>query len=549
MHHAKRSQQPLYADQSRHIFFSQSSIALQDQLEEEPLESLHASERVVRLQVVCSLFFAKLRDKLIPSLVSSGLQFDVFGIEVCDLPSEIPKGLALPIVIAMNDIKRAMARLGYALHNGEMFKEVKNSETTYQHCCSVKKFLSLLGSNNQFKDTIIKHLNKLVEILGDKECEFTKQLRINYDLIEVNGGWCFSISQRKFVLHPIKKTEIGRESPRAYLDYEVTKTQDPGYFKRILQNSLNKEEMAHFCEYYIRLLNCGTKQHKERVMCLVGEPNSGKTSLFTPITRFIPARYIAMISKQKTFNKSLVDENTQIIFLDEAYAKLMDPDDWKILTQGGLTAHDRKYKTSSLAVIRCPMFLTCQTDMDFGRDNTDAMAVRLKTFSFKRLTSPCVAGIQEFLQSNAMGCVVWACSLAITPDDELPPPMPGTSVQQGDIGEEEKERIRNMQLDESESEREGSEPTDTNTVIEDSSVDSTYLDPWEESLKNIARLQEQEPCHSLKQRQLGLLAAEVKRTVDERERQEERTRSRVLEETKERWISLGIMKEEDAHLL
>ena len=29
--------------------------------------------------------------------------------------------------------------------------------------------------------------------------------------------------------------------------------------------------------------------------------------------------------------------------------------------------------------------------------------------------------------------------------------MPGTSVQQGDISEEEKERIRNMQLDESKS--------------------------------------------------------------------------------------------------
>ena len=371
----------------------------------------------------------------------------------------------------------------------------------------------------------------------------------------MNGGWCFSISQRKFVLHPIKKTEIGRESPRAYIDYEHTKTPDPGYFKQILQNSLNKEEMAYFCEYYIRLLNFGTKQHKERVMCLVGEPNSGKTSLFTPITRFIPARYIAMISKQKAFNKSLVDENTQIVFLDEAYTRLMEPDDWKLLTQGGLTAHDRKYKTSSLAVIRCPMFITCQTDMDFGREHNDAMAVRLKKF-FKRLTSPRVAGVQEFLQTNAMDCVVWACSLAITPDDELPPPMPGTSVQQGDIGGEENERIRNMQLDESESEQEGSEPTDT--VIEDSSVegesdvsnpDSTYLDPWEENLKNIARLQEHEPCHSLKQRQLCLLAAEVKRTVDERERQEERARLRVLEETKERWISLGMLKEEDAHLL
>ena len=53
-----------------------------------------------------------------------------------------------------------------------------------------------------------------------------------------------------------------------------------------------------------------------------------------------------MITTQKAFNKSLVDENTQIIFLHGAHANLMDPEDWKILTQGGLAAHDRKYKTS-----------------------------------------------------------------------------------------------------------------------------------------------------------------------------------------------------------
>ena len=291
-------------------------------------------------------------------------------------------------------------------------------------------------------------------------------------------------------------------------------------------------------------------------MCPVGELNSGKTSLFRPITSFIPARYIAMISKQKAFNKSLVDENTQIIFLDKAHAKLMDPDDWKILMQRGLTAHDRKYKTSSLAVIRCPMFITCQTDMDFGREHNGTMAVRLRKFFFKRLMSLRVAGVQEFLQTNAMDCIVWACGLAITPDDELPPPV--TSVQQGAIDQEEKERIRTMQLDESGSEQEGSEPTEPNTAIDDSNVErnseesdtaAAYLDQWEESLKNIARLQEQKPCHSLKQRQLGLLAAEVKRTVDERESREERARLRVLEETKERWISLGMLKEEDAHLL
>ena len=72
--------------------FSYSLQLLQDQLIEVPLESraLPASERVVRLQVVGTSFTARLRDKLIPSLVRSGLQFDVFGIEACHLPSDLP---------------------------------------------------------------------------------------------------------------------------------------------------------------------------------------------------------------------------------------------------------------------------------------------------------------------------------------------------------------------------------------------------------------------------------------------------------------------------
>ena len=41
-----------------------------------------------------------------------------------------------------------------------------------------------------------------------------------------------------------------------------------------------------------------------------------------------------------------------VFFLDETYTKLLDPDDWKTLTQGGLTANDRKYKSSAVTVIR-----------------------------------------------------------------------------------------------------------------------------------------------------------------------------------------------------
>ena len=178
MHLAKIKDHNNYFIQSKvDKSFSLSLQLLQEQLIEEPMENLHASERVVRLQVVAGSFTPKLRDRLIPSLVSSGLQFDVFGIEACELPSNTPKAtkvLASPIVVAINDIERAMEKLGYALYCGEVFKKVKSSKYTYQHCCSVKKFISLLGSNDKFKDTIIKHLNKLVEILGDRECEFVR---------------------------------------------------------------------------------------------------------------------------------------------------------------------------------------------------------------------------------------------------------------------------------------------------------------------------------------------------------------------------------------
>ncbi len=62
-------------------------------------------------------------------------------------------------------------------------------------------------------------------------------------------------------------------------------------------------------------------------------------------------RYIAMITKQKAFNKSLLDENTQVIFMNEAHVGLLELDDRKILTQGGLIAHDRKYKKSTPAPV------------------------------------------------------------------------------------------------------------------------------------------------------------------------------------------------------
>ena len=74
------------------------------------------------------------------------------------------------------------------------------------------------------------------------------------------------------------------------------------------------------------------------------------------------------------------------------------------------------------------MFITSQHDMDFGEHHNTAIEACLRKFFFKSLTAPHVAGVQEFLGDNAMDSIVWACGLARTPDNELPPFIPRTTI-------------------------------------------------------------------------------------------------------------------------
>ena len=136
-----------------------------------------------------------------------------------------------------------------------------------------------------------------------------------------------------------------------------------------MENSLTENKIGLFCEDFLRLLNFNQKKHKERVPCFVGEPDSGKTSLFYPILRLIHHRNVATVTKQKVFKKAMIGKNTEVIFIDEATPTTLDVDDWKILTQGGYTACDVKYKTDKSFFNRCPMFMTAQQKLQFKEED------------------------------------------------------------------------------------------------------------------------------------------------------------------------------------
>ena len=96
------------------------------------------------------------------------------------------------------------------------------------------------STNELFKARLLKDMKRVIEILANPFCEVIRPLRIDYNLIEVNDGRCWSIKERRFL-------DIGHVTPRAFSTYDATKEVEPKYFKEILENSLPEAEISTFC--------------------------------------------------------------------------------------------------------------------------------------------------------------------------------------------------------------------------------------------------------------------------------------------------------------
>ena len=153
--------------------------------------------------------------------------------------------------------------------------------------------------------------------------------------------FCFGSFQQK-----------GLTTPRAFVDYDRLKDPEPRYFEAILRNSLTEDEIRQFCADFLALFR--PKEHKQPVLCAIGSADSGKTSLFSPVFQIIPLSRIARVTKQMSFNKAMIDNLTEVIFLDEAYATLLDIDDWKIIIMSrGLHVARREVEKGSRFPLHC----------------------------------------------------------------------------------------------------------------------------------------------------------------------------------------------------
>ena len=190
------------------------------------------------------------------------------------------------------------------------------------------------------------------------------------------------------------------------------------------------------------------------MLCLVGDDNSGKTSLFFPILSIVYHGNVATVTKQRAFNKSMITPFTEVIFLDEATKSTPDIDNWKTLTQGGYSAHDVKYQRAKSFINRCPMLLTSQRRLNFGLSDQPAIDRRLNTYQFKSLTNP-TKRASTWLKKHPMECLIWATEKArkaqhreSEEEDESETDKEGALYEDGTLRQSEKEALQALSLDE-----------------------------------------------------------------------------------------------------
>ena len=143
----------------------------------------------------------------------------------------------------------------------------------------MKAFVNYLAANKFFKARLLKDMRKVIDILSDPDCEVLRPICVDYNLIEVNSGKCWSIKERKLLTNAIPEEKIGLMNPRAFTKFDPRQDPDSKYFREILQNSSTEAEIGSFCEDFLKLLHFNQKRHKDKVPCLIGDANSGKTTV------------------------------------------------------------------------------------------------------------------------------------------------------------------------------------------------------------------------------------------------------------------------------
>lgn len=137
---------------------------------------------------------------------------------------------------------------------------------------------------------------------------------------------------------------MGRVSPRIFKQIPEVPDLSGGYFRDFVNNNFGemRQKMFFLIKFYQCLL-AGQLRIKVPKLTLVGDRNSGKTSLVNVLLGLTQPEFVATLSREKVFGTSMISNDTQLIFIDELCAEILPADQAKLLLQGGMLTVPKKH--------------------------------------------------------------------------------------------------------------------------------------------------------------------------------------------------------------
>ena len=173
--------------------------------------------------VVNETDFGPRLEKALESLRKDGMSLGILR-PFCRDPENVPIAVShqpkSELSSLIDKIKNAMKTLDHILYKGAVFAKPKNAKCTYVIMHPVKKYLDLLLSSPILQDPLLKNLSQF-----------------DLDLIEVSNGQVFKISERKLTDCPILTDDVGKTSPRMFVQYNCDLPPEPKYFQQSIFNS------------------------------------------------------------------------------------------------------------------------------------------------------------------------------------------------------------------------------------------------------------------------------------------------------------------------
>ena len=227
------------------------------------------------------------------------------------------------------------------------------------------------------------------------------------------------LSSRAYVRCPFTEKEFGTITPRAFKVFNTSTICDGGYFSAAVDEWFETlYEKVDFLNKFYQCLLVHQLPHKTRKLVLVGDSDSGKSSLVNILFGIIPQSKIAIVTKESNFGLSMIGEDTELLYIDEWCTEMMAADTVKTLFQGGAFPQSIKHRTPKMQCMKAGVFVTCNSLPNFNQDQKNVER-RLAFYETSELSQKSVEA-PEWMKENCMNCITWMMNYLNRNQDIIP---------------------------------------------------------------------------------------------------------------------------------